>query len=249
MFQPSLLHHRSCSGKDCALLLDDTFGIFCWNTNKNNQNPGFPLYLQTIARQKKVDFLLFQEARFEDMGSCSFENFAFDAAANLEVKGSFYGVLTASKIESKSAKAYLSDEKEGMIGTHKSLLLSQYLFGDGTPLLILNIHAINFRESQSYKRELKKFMERIRDFEGPMIIAGDFNSWNPTRTLELNEFRDALNLASVPFREKKKIKSFLGNHLDFIFYRGLKLLDSAVFDDHGLSDHNPLYACFKKISK
>ena len=249
MFQPSLLHHRSCAGKDCGLLLEDTFGIFCWNINKNNPDPGFPLYLQNIARRKKVDFLLFQEARFKNRGSCSFGNFTFDAAANLELKGTFYGVLTASKIESKSAKAYLSDEKEGMIGTHKSLLLSQYLFGDGTPLLILNIHAINFRESQSYRRELKKFMERIRDFEGPMIVAGDFNSWNPARTLELREFREALGLASVSFSEEKKIKSFLGNHLDFIFYRGLRLLDSAVFDNHTLSDHNPLYALFQKNSK
>ena len=247
MFKPSIVHHRSCHSDKCSLYLPETFGLFCWNVHKNNQNPDFPHYLQNFSKQRELTLLLFQEARFKDQGVCSFEKYTFDAAANLEIQGTFYGVLTASKIESNRAQAYLSDEKESLIGTHKSLLLSWYLFEDGSPLLILNIHAINFRESQSYTRELKRFLERAKEYDGPMIVAGDFNSWNASRRKKLREFIDALGLDSVFLGKNSKIKSFMGNHLDFIFYRGLELLDSEVLDDHGLSDHNPLFAKFRKV--
>ena len=247
MFRPSLVHHRSCKEPECLIAIPDRFGILCWNVHKNNQKADFALFLKDFTKRCEIDFLLLQEANFEDKGLCSLENFTFDAAANLEVNGSFFGVLTASKTESAAAKAYLSDEKESLIGTHKSLLLSRYLFGDGKPLLVLNIHAINFRESSSYERELKRFLDRIGEYGGAMIVAGDFNSWSTARTDKLMAFMGMLGLDYVPFAEKEKIKSFMGKHLDFIFYRGLRLIDSMVPDEHNLSDHNPLFAEFEKI--
>jgi len=56
-----------------------------------------------------------------------------------------------------------------------------------------------------------------------------------------------LGLSTVPFKVDDCVKSFMGNHLDFIFYRGVVLLEHSVDKDHGLSDHNPLFAQFKKV--
>jgi endonuclease/exonuclease/phosphatase (EEP) superfamily protein YafD len=224
--------------------------MLCWNVYKNNlKQAAFRPWLHSLVKQKKIELLLFQEASFESGGRFALSGFAYDAAANLEFAGAFYGVLTASSVESKRSRAYLSKSRESLIGPHKSLLLSRFSFADGSKLLVLNIHAINFRENQSYAKEIDGFMEYIKEYDGPLIVAGDFNSWNRERQLKIARERKALSLKSVPFKQKQKIKSFMGNTLDFIFYRGLELLESEVIDGHGLSDHNPLFASFRKISK
>jgi len=244
MFKPSILHHSSCR-LTCSNFVPETFGVLCWNVHKNNtRNPAFKPYLE--KRESSCDFLLLQEANFRDDKHFTLPHFTFDGAANLEVSGSFYGVLTASKLKSKEAQAYLSEGKESLVGPYKSLLVSQYIFEDGSKLLILNVHAINFRENKRYHRELERFLELMQGHKGAMMIAGDFNSWNKQRMHKLHELREKLDLKSVPFKQNDFVKSFMGNHLDFIFYRGIELVDYSVDKKHGLSDHNPLYARFKR---
>ncbi len=225
--------------------MPETFSMLCWNVHKNNRkNPKFKPFLKQFVEEKKIDILLFQEAHFKDNVNCILPELTFNAAANLEFMSEFYGVLTASKIESIKAQAFLSEGRETFMGPHKSLLLSLYSFGDGSTLLILNVHAINFRENKHYHKELERFLELMKTHDGSMIVAGDFNSWNKKRMERLKEVREKLELKAVPF---DKVKSFMGNHLDFIFYRGLELLDFEVQNNHKLSDHNPLFARFKKI--
>ena len=248
MFIPSLLHHRSCRSS-CSRSVPDTFGMLCWNVHKENtKNSEFKPYLEKMTAEKEIAFLLFQEANFRDDNHFTLPDFAFDAAANLEYRGEFYGVLTASRVESKHAQAYLSEGRESLIGPYKSLIMSTYTFEDGSELLILNVHAINFRENQRYHKELERFLTLMLDHDGPMIIAGDFNSWNKRRMQRLHEIREKLGLKAVPFTQEDNVKSFMGNHLDFILYRGVEILDFSVDKDHGLSDHNPLFARFRKES-
>jgi len=244
MFKPSKLHHRSCQ-VSCAVTMPNVFSVLCWNVHKNNtKQPRFKTYLESI--ETEYDFMLFQEANFRDDEHFTLPNFAFDAAANLEVRGEFYGVLSASRVESKEAKAYLSEGKESLVGPHKSLLISRYEFSDGEPLLILNVHAINFRENQRFNQELERFLVLLESEKGAMIVAGDFNTWNKKRMQKLHELREKLELQMVPFPQGDYVKSFMGNHLDFIFYRGLKVEKSSVDKSHGLSDHNPLSVRFRR---
>ena len=244
MFIPSQLHHSSCR-LSCEKFVPDTFGMLCWNVHKNNcKNSLFKDYLEEY--ENRCDFLLFQEANFRDDKHFTLPHYAFDAAANLEFRGEFYGVLTASSVESTKSQAYLSEGKESLVGPHKSLLVAHYPFADGSTLLILNIHAINFRENQRFNRELERFLELMQNYNGKMIVAGDFNTWNKKRMSKLHELREKLGLKMVPFKQGDDVKSFMGKHLDFIFYRGVELIDYSADKEHGLSDHNPLYAQFKK---
>lgn len=246
MFKPSKLQHRSCRGIACSTFVPHTFSLLCWNVYKNNtKHPDFTSFLSRY--EKNLDFMLFQEANFMDNTLFEFSSFAFDAAANLEVKGSFYGVLTASRVESNYAQAYLSEVKESFVASHKSLLVSQYPFEDGSHLLILNVHAINFRENQSYDRELERFLSLMEHHKGAMIVAGDFNTWNKKRMAKLHEIREKLGLKMVPFLKTSGVKIFMGKQLDFIFYRGVELVVFEAISNHGLSDHNPLFATFKKV--
>lgn len=246
MFKPSKLHHTSCQGLACRTFVPECFSLMCWNVYKNNtKHPDFTPFLTRY--EKSLDFMLFQEANFMDAKAFDLCDFAFDAAANLEIKGDFYGVLTASRVESNYAQAYLSEVKESFVASHKSLLVSTYPFEDGSTLLILNIHAINFRANQSYDRELERFLRFLEGHKGALIVAGDFNTWNKKRMQKLDDIRVKLGLDMVPFSKTSGIKVFMGKQLDFIFYRGLELVESKALSEHGLSDHNPLFATFKKL--
>ena len=85
----------------------------------------------------------------------------------------------------------------------------------------------------------------LREYEGAIIIAGDFNSWNKKRVDILNWFCRELKLSKTIIENSDKIKSFLKYDLDHIFYRGLSLDFATVLECNKLSDHNPLYAYFK----
>jgi len=246
MFVPTVLHHQSCK-KECQAFLQDSFTLMCWNVHKNNKKTHFIQYLEKQIRSKKIDLLLFQEATFNNGSEFMFPNIAYDAAANLEVNRKFYGVLTASKVNSSYAKAFLSEGQEAFIGPHKSMLLSSYAFKDKSKVLVLNVHVINFRENGHYNKELIRFFDFLTHYEGALIIAGDFNSWNKKRLEKLHENVNKLKLKVVTFGTQSNVKSFRGNHLDFIFYKGLELVDASVEKAEKYSDHNPLFARFKKI--
>jgi len=246
MFKPSHLHHSACHDH-CQTSIPDTFEILCWNVHKNNRkDPKFQSFLHKEVERRGIDIILFQEACFRDNHHFELSKFSYDAAANLEFRREFYGVLTASKMESVYAKAYLSEGRESLFGPHKSLLLSSYLFEDGSALLILNVHAINFRENQHYNKELERFLDLLKEHKGAMILAGDFNSWNKQRMDKLQKIAEKLSLKAVNFKETGKVRSFMGKELDFIFYRELELIEAEVMDEHTLSDHNPLFVRFKK---
>ncbi len=246
MFVPSRRYHRACH-VECKAYLPDSFGFLCWNVHKNNKSRALVFYLEAKVKEKKLDLLLFQEAVFKDKEAFILHDFSYDASANLEINNKFYGVLTAGQVQSDYAKAYLSEGQEAFIGPHKSMLLSRYTFKDGSKVLVLNVHAINFRENGRYHKEVERFFDFIKSYDGAMIIAGDFNSWNKNRLKKLHENAEKLKLSVVEFKESSAVKSFRGNHLDFIFYKGLKLENASVEKADSLSDHNPLFARFSKL--
>ena len=243
MFLPSKIHHNYCHSSS-QKFIPNTFGMLCWNVYKSNDSSAFKEYLKKVESQ--CDLLLFQEATFSDKKPFVLSDYIFDAAANLEFREKFYGVLTASRVLPTEVNAYLSKGKEGFIGTYKSLLISLYSFEEGSTLLVFNLHAINFRENQQFNRELEHFLELLKKYEGAMIVAGDFNTWSKTRTEQLYNFKDELGLDTVPFKQDGVVKSFMGNNLDFILYRGLELVEYNVDITQKISDHNPLFAQFKK---
>jgi len=242
-FLPSVLHHRAC-GKQCNPYFPKTFTLLCWNVHKKNQiDSAFKVFLQQILIHKDLYLCMLQEAEFRG-DAFAIDDCAYDAAANLQVKDTFYGVLTACKTESHLAKAYLSDSQESLIGPHKSLLLSSYRLTEDKTLLVLNVHAINFRENSSYERELELLAEKVRAHAGPIIIAGDFNAWNKKRREALEKLQHTLSLERVKFTEKDHVKSFMGYPLDFVLYRGLECTGREVILDHNISDHHPLLVNF-----
>ncbi|MCF6764786.1 endonuclease/exonuclease/phosphatase family protein [Thiotrichales bacterium 19S3-7] len=227
--------------------LDGPFTLICWNVYKKLHKPKQIRYLVSLLSQYDPDLFAFQESPSINriMKSTSilaaYEKYYF---SNLEFKNRSFGLLTASSVESRHSNYVISKHKEFIFRTHKAFLVSVYPLASGEQLMLINVHAINFRSVQVYQKELQQLYEFASLHQGPLIIAGDFNSWGIGRLLLLDHLIGQLALTPVAFENANLIKSFISAPLDHILYRGLTLEKSTVLDCAKLSDHNPLVVTF-----
>lgn len=238
---------QSSLGKPKEEALPSEFGLLCWNVHKQNLRFRFNTYFDELTRQHDIDLVALQEVKINPNNQHFFYNFHFSFAPNITFWNHTYGVLNGSRIQGKETFSLLSTYRESLIQTHKSAIFSYYQLHDGSTLLLINLHAINFRTTKIYNREVEAIFELVRHHDGAMIVTGDFNSWNRNRMNVVIKLMGALHLQSVDMDHDHLIKSFMKYKLDHIFYRGLKLKESYVIDVERFSDHNALYARFMCI--
>lgn len=224
--------------------LPGEFGLLSWNVHKQNLNIRFNTYFQELLRHHSIDVVALQEVKINPNNRHFFGDFHFSFAPNMEFFNHVYGVLNGSRVREQETFSLLSAYRESLIRTHKSTVVSYYRLHGGGTLLLANLHAINFRGTKIYAREIEAILERVRHHEGAMIVTGDFNSWNPNRMGMVMRLMESLQLQNVDMDRDHLIRSFMLHKLDHIFYRGLKLQESYVIDVERFSDHNALYARF-----
>ena len=135
-------------------------------------------------------------------------------------------------------------EKEPLIRLSKSALVTVYPLFDGRLLMVVNIHAVNFSLGVDvYSKQLDPIGEQIALHKGPVIMAGDFNAWSKQRINALQRFASGMELQEVNFTNDHRRTAF-GRPLDFVFYRGLGVVEASVLVTQA-SDHNPLLVDFK----
>ncbi|MGL9734617.1 MAG: endonuclease/exonuclease/phosphatase family protein, partial [Symbiopectobacterium sp.] len=83
----------------------------------------------------------------------------------------------------------------------------------------------------------------VKCHAGPVIMAGDFNTWSRQRIDALYQFASEIALREVRFIDDQRRRTF-GRPLDFVFYRGLHVMQSSVLVTQA-SDHNPLLVEFQ----
>lgn len=134
-------------------------------------------------------------------------------------------------------------KQEPLIRLHKSALITVYPLKTGENLMVANIHAINFSFGVvRYQQQLDDIIKQIKLHRGPIIMAGDFNSWSKRRLGTLEQITQQTGLIAVSF-EKDYRKKIFGKPLDFIFYRDLNVRESTIFTTNS-SDHNPMLVKF-----
>ena|GEM_PF-215543 len=161
------------------------------------------------------------------------------AKAYRNSKGVVAGVATGSKIMPYSETPVLSIVTEPILNSPKSFMLTEYLIqGRQETLLVANMHAINFVTNSTFKKHIDQLVSHIRDHNGPMIVAGDFNTWNSGRTSYLESRMAELNLTETKTPQSGVLT------LDHIFSRGL--IPHGVHDLTFVkaSDHSPLIVDF-----
>ncbi|MCF6807209.1 endonuclease/exonuclease/phosphatase family protein [Thiotrichales bacterium 19S9-12] len=223
------------------------FSLISWNVYKKLNRSKQITYLNHIIANHKPQLLTFQEApKLSSIDQYvikigAYEQYYF---SNLQFKYKSFGLLTASTVESVHSHYVLSQYKEFILRTHKAFLVSLYPLSSGKKLMLINIHAINFRGLGVYQKELAQLITFASEHDGPLILAGDFNSWRQRRLTLLNQLMEELSLKKVEFESDRLIKRFFKAPLDHILYRGIKLEYAKVLDCFRLSDHNPMYVEF-----
>lgn len=192
----------------------------------------------------QYDLALFQEANLSDdlLDILKNSQFGWEHATSFKWLNTRMGVATGSLHSPTQSIGIKSVNKELGFTTRKTSLLTKFkIQGQSEELAILNVHALNFRGNKAYKQEVDQFFEKLKDHQGPMIVAGDFNTWNKDRLEYLQKRMNELSLTEVDFKESRT-KAPIGDklELDRIFYRGLDLNDSKVLVDIETSDHLPL---------
>lgn len=244
MLQPkhSPLHYNRSDKK-----LGTTFTLLSWNMNKRTLERYAAHYSKRLFEEESVDIVALQEAKAQ-LDVHMLYTFPSVMSPNIQTAKFLYGVQTASNYSFKAYRQHLTDTKESFFATRKSALATLHYFEDGSYVTVVNVHAINFVLHVQYKKELLRLAEQIVNIEGSMILCGDFNTWNKKRHETMMAFVKSLGLKAVEFETKRHIKSFNRQPLDYIFYRGLSIVNQKVLNIPTISDHNPLIARFKRTS-
>jgi endonuclease/exonuclease/phosphatase (EEP) superfamily protein YafD len=116
--------------------------------------------------------------------------------------------------------------------------------GSRETLAIANVHSITFEFAPDvYRSQLEAVADVLAGHRGPIIFAGDFNTWNDARDGVVAEIAARLGLTEVNLLVDQRAV-FFGRHLDHIFIRGLQLIDVGAIPVTS-SDHNPLAATLR----
>jgi len=216
-----------------------------WNIYKGNDE-GWQRDLSRFARDHKL--MTIQEAHLDEallsiLQSNDFE-WVMNAAFHLDNMPA--GVMNLANVRPVHSCGFKTQEP--IIRVPKSTLVSYYdIDGYDKHLLVANIHGVNFTLGMTaYRQQLEQLHEAIKHHDGPMIVAGDFNSWSEQRFSEIEKMLDDLFLSSLSYKVNNKTH-FLGNALDHVFYRGLEPVSNRVYDVSS-SDHNPISVSFRLSS-
>ncbi|NOQ69029.1 MAG: endonuclease/exonuclease/phosphatase family protein [Gammaproteobacteria bacterium] len=213
-----------------------------WNIYKGNGD-NWQKDLSGFAQSH--DLMTLQEALLDEGLTALLERHDFDWVMNtaFHLNGTAAGVMTVAGADAVHSCGFKVEEP--LIQIPKSTLVSYYAIeGSKKRLLVANIHGINFTFGVSvYRQQLETLYETIKHHDGPMIVAGDFNSWSENRMLAVSELINKLSLSDIEYSVNNKTHVF-GNAIDHVFYRQLELISSQVWQVSS-SDHNPISVNFR----
>ncbi len=243
--------------------------VLSWNAGKGTGER----FLRLIERMQRdegprhgADLLLLQEARAELLPAVQgVTHFAHSWRGR---RGAHNGVMTVSTCELLEPPTNLpSPLRELSFAYHKNCLVTKYPLSNGSSLCVVNFHGINFRATPEPLRAQLAALELVlAGHRGPMILGGDFNTWQRGRMSALLEtvrslgLRRVRPLAGEGTMAREWYKRAIGRpfslnpglHLDHMFLRGLTPIGGT---DHprwcpelSLSDHVPLYAHLRFVS-
>ena len=220
----------------------DKIAFLNWNIYKGN---GENWQQDLSAYAQDHDLMTIQEAFLDDELAAMLTGYDFDWIMNaaFHLNGTAAGVMTVAN--SKAIHSCGFKINEPLIRVPKSILVSYYAIESSTKnLLVANIHGINFTFGVDvYHQQLDKLYSAIKHHDGPMIIAGDFNSWSDDRMEQVMLLVDRMSLSAIEYPVNNKTHVF-GMAIDHIFYRQLEPLSNRVWQVTS-SDHNPISVNFR----
>ncbi|NEQ47787.1 MAG: endonuclease/exonuclease/phosphatase family protein [Leptolyngbya sp. SIOISBB] len=256
-FRPSFEPVIECHQFSRTVLDPASITVVNWNIAKNNHQTEWLAEAGAIAQRYDPDLFFFQEVRIvpHDQPPIPFDGLGWHFAPNLfdAHNRHAFGVLTAAKVRHLDYQQVHTRHYEPVFNTPKVALITEYpLVISRQTLLAINVHGLNFVRTQQFQAQLHQLEERVTHHPGPLILSGDFNTWNRRRMTVLQSVVHRLGLTQVSFprEQHQRLKRFLfSDPLDHIFYRGLEVRSGSARVLHQLesSDHVPMVVEFRAL--
>jgi len=216
--------------------------VMTWNIHKEG-DVGWQEDLVALSRAN--DIVLLQETTLNPI----LRNILQDAELRWVMASSFayreedIGVLTAARVA--PVASCTQRVVEPLLRLPKSAVVSWFaLAGSSNTLAVANVHAINFSLSiDVYRAQFAALGDALARHDGPIVLAGDLNTWSTARKDAVGDVARRLRLTEVTFDDDQR-SLFFGNQLDHIFVRGLRVLASSTVAVAS-SDHNPVTATLR----
>ncbi len=246
-------------GNPCSVA--DTLSVLVWNVERMPYGYGtidgeaegrtkrLEPYIQRAIDADRTDIFILQEVRVgvhADSGPGHGYSF-FHASGYFDPKtgaGLGTAIVATRRVDSvlfqqSDARAFLNT------GMPKAVVYAWMSVSDsGQRLLVVSIHAMSMASTRAFRKQMRQVFEVLGNHRGPVILAGDFNTWSKARMrMALDTFTPlGLRIVGDDRFVGEKRKSWRGRPLDHVFLRGVELQgDIHVGATHGLSDHAPLY--------
>ncbi len=210
--------------------------ILSWNIQKAG-NPGWDRDLADFSAG--VDLAFLQEASLQaeiesTVTSPLFASFARGYTTELLETG----VMTLSS-HLPTLRCQLSIN-EPWLGTPKATSVTEYpLENRDDRLLAINLHAVNFTfGTEEFGTQFRVLGDILERHDGPVILAGDLNTWSERREALVAGFLENHGLLPVEFSDDRRTRAF-GRALDHVYVRGMQASSAEVIPVTS-SDHNPL---------
>jgi len=211
--------------------------IASWNLHKQQDN-GWREELERLSEQS--DVLLLQEAALTpELSSALAEaRYVWILASSFVFGGTDFGVVIAARVRPVffcTGRAF-----EPLLGIPKSQLVAEFpVAGAKTTLVVATIHALNFTlDLEPYRAQLDSVGEALARHSGPIVLAGDFNTWSEVREQSVDSLARRMMLTAVAFPVDDRSR-FFGRPADWAYVRGADVLDAVALKVTS-SDHNPL---------
>lgn len=214
--------------------------VAVWNIYKQ-QLEGWEQELSALSDDNSLILLQEAQSRPQLLSYVEENSWHTNQAYAFAINGEIAGVMTLSDAIPEKVCAYT--KVEPYLRLPKSALYSAFKIDSGEVLSVINLHSINFTYGVTeYTEQLDALVDAVMPLKGPLIIAGDFNTWSDERLNIVKQKLGKLGLVEAAFEPDNRLKVF--NHpLDHLFYRGLTLTSSETKDTQA-SDHAILEAQF-----
>jgi endonuclease/exonuclease/phosphatase (EEP) superfamily protein YafD len=216
--------------------LDTSLDFLSWNIQKAS-NEGWREDLRHFASDVHLAFIQEAAVQASITGALPVRMHQAFAAGYSTAKRET-GVLTLSS-GAPSLRCHLT-AREPWLGTPKATSITEHpIRGRQERLLAVNMHAVNFALGLQEFREQVHALEVVMDnHRGPVIFAGDLNTWSAGRQALVDAFMHKHGLQPVAFAPDLRT-TFFGNALDHVYVRGIRA-GSARVAPVSSSDHNAL---------
>lgn len=192
----------------------------------------------------RSDLILTQEALLSEKGLLTFCEPGFEAIHAASYKrrdGIRDGVMTVARVSSTpSIQRIVCKYPEPVFKTPKVALVTFYrMRGRQDSLMVVNLHATLIRRVRSALEEIEHLIKSLPQHDGPVILAGDFNTFTPGYLAVIAGSLRKIGLEYVPIPGDPRPPA---GALDQVFVRGLAV--ERIFVDTTIknSDHFPLFA-------